>query len=190
MTIAWEGEARRPTGTSEAANQAMEQAQDSHPEILYSKEFEQRPIGQLQTAKHALEFILAGNAYFTLRSKKTGARYTYRVSKPKPEDKDGGRLGTKWFVALLAGPENTSDYVYLGMITAGAFRLTKASKMSITTTPVKAIAWTLQVLSAGRLPDDLEIWHSGRCGKCGRVLTVPESVERGIGPECASQMGL
>jgi hypothetical protein len=33
----------------------------------------------------------------------------------------------------------------------------------------------------GRL---LEVWHEGRCGRCGRALTVPESVERGIGPEC------
>lgn len=28
----------------------------------------------------------------------------------------------------------------------------------------------------------------GRCGKCGRTLTDPESIERGIGPECWSRM--
>jgi hypothetical protein len=31
---------------------------------------------------------------------------------------------------------------------------------------------------------DLEVWHEGRCGACGRRLTVPESIERGLGPEC------
>ena len=34
-----------------------------------------------------------------------------------------------------------------------------------------------------------EVWHEGRCGKCGRVLTVPESLILGLGPECA-QMSL
>ena len=28
----------------------------------------------------------------------------------------------------------------------------------------------------------------GRCGKCGRTLTDPESIDRGIGPECWSRM--
>ena len=27
-------------------------------------------------------------------------------------------------------------------------------------------------------------WHEGRCGRCGRKLTVPESIEAGYGPEC------
>lgn len=32
-------------------------------------------------------------------------------------------------------------------------------------------------------------FHSGRCGVCGRLLSNPESVERGIGPDCASKYG-
>jgi hypothetical protein len=39
------------------------------------------------------------------------------------------------------------------------------------------------------LPGGYKIHHEGRCGKCGRLLTVPESVETGIGPECAKRMG-
>jgi len=30
--------------------------------------------------------------------------------------------------------------------------------------------------------------HEGKCGRCGRKLTVPLSIETGIGPECASKM--
>ena len=30
-----------------------------------------------------------------------------------------------------------------------------------------------------------EFWHEGRCGRCGRKLTVPASIERGLGPVCA-----
>lgn len=32
-------------------------------------------------------------------------------------------------------------------------------------------------------------YHEGRCGKCARVLTVPESIINGIGPICAKKMG-
>src|SRR5882672_9405186 len=38
-------------------------------------------------------------------------------------------------------------------------------------------------------PDNhIEIWHSGSCGRCGRTLTVPESVLSGFGPECINKM--
>ena len=39
------------------------------------------------------------------------------------------------------------------------------------------------------LPKTVEVWHEGICGRCGRKLTVPESVERGLGPECAGLVG-
>ena len=37
-------------------------------------------------------------------------------------------------------------------------------------------------LSVGELPDNLEIWHEGHCGKCGRLLHDPISVSVGFGP--------
>ena len=47
-------------------------------------------------------------------------------------------------------------------------------------------AWFYEkVIVDGKKPSDigLEVWHEGRCGKCGRKLIVPESIARGIGPE-------
>lgn len=148
--------------------------------------------GQLKDAETALEYITAGNAYFTLRSKKTGTRYTFRVNKPKDDDNQKtyrpANLVERYFVALLSGPQNTDDYTYLGMIQDNVFRLTKASRMNMDSTPVKAFSWAFARLVQRELPEQLEIWHDGRCGRCGRKLTVPESVERGIGPECAGKM--
>jgi hypothetical protein len=31
--------------------------------------------------------------------------------------------------------------------------------------------------------------EQGRCRRCGRLLTDPASVERGVGPECALRYG-
>lgn len=32
-------------------------------------------------------------------------------------------------------------------------------------------------------------YHEGRCGRCARRLTVPESIINGLGPECADKVG-
>jgi hypothetical protein len=33
-----------------------------------------------------------------------------------------------------------------------------------------------------------DVKHCGYCGKCGRVLTEPESLESGLGPICRKAM--
>ena len=38
------------------------------------------------------------------------------------------------------------------------------------------------------LQDFVEIWHEGKCGKCGRPLTVPSSIENGLGPSCLKKL--
>src|SRR5580698_3522062 len=75
--------------------------------------------GNFATAEAALNFILAGNAYFTVRSQKTRTRYTFCVNRPKKAESCTWCRRTpcicspSYFVALLTGPENTSDYSYL-----------------------------------------------------------------------------
>jgi len=151
--------------------------------------------GRLTTAADALNFILAGNAVFTLVSRATSARYTYKVSRavdrvgrPSATLFKNDTTGPMYFVSLLAGPDNTADYVYLGIIRDNVFRLTKKSKLTRTSPPIVAIEWALTKLQLGAMPLQLEVWHTGRCGRCARLLTVPESVARGIGPECAARM--
>lgn len=159
---------------------------------------------KLGTAKHALKFILAGNATFTLRSVKTGTRFTYRVTRVccdacKKSWAYGGIGPTsckdcpchtqpgKYFVGVLSGPDNTRDYRYLGMLSTdesgrAAIHSTRNSKVSGPS--AVAIAWFLSKISADVLPDDVEVWHAGSCGMCGRKLTVPSSIAIGIGPDC------
>lgn len=133
-------------------------------------------------------FVTAGNATFTLSSVKTGVRYTYKVYSPK-------KINNKQihFVLLLTGPDNTNDYTYIGMINEGVFRTTAKSTMGYDSPPVAAIAFLCrQVMCAGKTPDSLglEFRHQGKCGRCGRALTVPDSVDKGLGPSCQEAMGL
>lgn len=132
-----------------------------------------------------LAFIHAGKATFTVRSLKTGARYTYRVTRGKERENQPA----VYFVKLLTGPDNNTQYTYMGMLRGGQFKLTKASRYTAGALPVVGFSWVYERLTAGRSPSNVEIWHAGHCGRCGRQLTVPESVEAGYGPECIQLMG-
>ena len=134
------------------------------------------------------QFITAGKAVFTVQSV-SGQYFTFKVT-----HKEGNvQWPPVWFVSLLTGPDNTSDFTYMGMLEAeiGTVRLTKASKYNDDTLPVKVLRWALTVVWSGKdLPAGYQIHHEGRCCRCGRVLTVPESIESGIGPECAKMMSM
>lgn len=144
--------------------------------------------GNLTDPQAAFRFLMAGNAYFTVRSQATGTRYTYRVS--RAEDNPSYPGSVTYFVNLLTGPENTEEYTYVGIIGNGIFRLTRKSRYTGEAKPVKAFQWVYEHLIRRQMPPKSELWHEGRCGRCGRKLTVPESIEAGIGPECAAIMGV
>jgi hypothetical protein len=117
------------------------------------------------------DFILAGKAIFTLIGR--SARFTYRVSMKA----DPGQAPV-YFVGLLTGANNETDYSYLGLLdpVTGYVRLTRKSRMGADAPAVKAIQWALpRIWSKATMPAGFGIMHAGRCGRCGRTLTVPES---------------
>jgi hypothetical protein len=126
-------------------------------------------------------FVLAGNARFTLRSKATGTRFTFKVRQPSPTKPH--------FVSLLNGSSNEDDYQFLGTIFSTGYRRGQRSSITDEAPSAKAFDWFWKRVLGGKLSDQLEVWHEGRCCRCGRTLTVPESIASGIGPECARKVG-
>lgn len=148
--------------------------------------------GVLRDLAATKAFVFAGHAIVTLESGRTGARYTFRISAPKTQ-KPGQAV---YFVGVLTGSDNLADYTYLGTIfgdgstTATRFRLTGKSGMRPDSAPVQAFAYLIDnLVIQGRMPAGVTIFHEGRCGRCGRRLTVPESITTGFGPECAAILG-
>lgn len=136
----------------------------------------------------ALDFALAGDARLTLVSTKTGVRYTYRIT---AADVAGGSKPSIYFVSVMYGPSNADDFVYMGVIRAAnmAFGTTNKSKVGPDDVRYKAFAWAWANLAREhRIRPELEVWHEGRCGRCHRLLTVPESVASGMGPECSKRV--
>lgn len=142
-----------------------------------------------ETATDALEFMAGGRARFTLTSAKTGKHFTYRIAHREE--------GKPFFVSVLNGPDNEGDYLYIGFIYPTRFtgetvdrigsHLQAGRKGHPDALSYKALDWTLAHLIRGTIPEEVTVQHEGRCCRCGRTLTHPESVASGIGPECASK---
>jgi len=136
---------------------------------------------------HRKAYVLAGDAKVTIVSKRTGERFTYRV---RAKEEIQGTLGASvpkslHFVSVLTGPDNGEDYRFLGTIFDGKVYVHgRKSNIGADAPSAKAFQWAWANLE-GAMAERFELWHSGRCARCHRELTDPESIERGLGPVCA-----
>lgn len=138
------------------------------------------------------EFVLAGKAIFSVappaefvEANDCPEHWTFRVDHKEAEN---GRPEA-FFVSLLTGPDNSSDYRYLAMLGRnGCVRVTAKSLAQEGSLVVRVLRrvlariWTRDqdaILESG-----WSLNHCGRCARCSRLLTTPESVDRGFGPEC------
>lgn len=131
----------------------------------------------------ALDFIFAGNSLFTVLNTNTGNRFTFKVKAAK-EEKDSTDTKETHFVRVLTSPD---IYEFVGTTFERKYKHSKKSRIGNEAQSVRVFSWIIAQLTGGTLPQFIEIWHEGRCGRCGRVLTVPSSIEVGIGPECAKR---
>lgn len=133
------------------------------------------------------EFITAGNAIFTVQNA-TGEYYTFRITRKEAK----GNYKEAYFANVLTGPDNTSDYTYVGLFNkdTGRVTLTKSSRYNTESRLYRVLSWALHLIYSGKqLPEGYKIHHEGKCGRCGRLLTTPTSCEIGIGPECLKMVG-
>ncbi len=106
----------------------------------------------------------------------TEGRVTVRFRRPK-----GFR---SVLVDVMTGSDNESHFSFLGTLRGEQVVISAKSKAGDKGLRAQSILnWTFA--AAGR--DDLRsvrVLHEGRCGRCGRKLTVPASIDTGLGPEC------
>lgn len=139
--------------------------------------------------KLALAYLIqARRNTVTFHSVASGARFTFQIQpSDKKQAKEKGAKDLRFWVKFLCGQDNENDYRYLGQILNGRFSLTKKSLdsgLSEKTPAYIAFKTSFDALVAGRMPGWLEVIPSGRCARCGRKITVPDSVKDGFGPEC------
>ena len=138
----------------------------------------QLPRSEFHDPAATVRFMVAGDAYVTLQSTRTGAHFTYRVYGLSVSPHGA----VSHFVSVLTGPDS---YTYLGCLyDAKVYRHGKKSPIAADAPSAKAFAWTWVRLVSGFMPRDLAVYHEGRCGRCSRRLTDPVSISLGMGPTC------
>src|SRR5580658_5026755 len=137
------------------------------------------------------DWILAGESIFTIEIPASAnvdkPHYTFKVQKVEASD----RWPEAFFTKLLTGCDNENSYTYVGKMNpaTGQTKTTGKSTKFEGTYPLRLLNRTLARVWANENEAfenaGYHVHHEGKCGRCGRTLTVPESIETGYGPECS-----
>ena len=122
------------------------------------------------------------NGFYTVQNVAKGTHRTVRVATVRR-----GKLEGKRIMSLLTGPDNMNSYTGFGFVDdegrVQVWRKHQSDRVRLYLAQVIA-NWA----ATENKPEGIEILLSKRCRRCNRTLTTPESIERGIGPECAGKM--
>ena len=131
-----------------------------------------------------LNFIQGGKAYVTLLSLTTNVHYTYEIVKAKKHNNPS--FGDTYFVSVLFNEKD--EYTYVGYIRNNQFMYGSGKSLFAADAPsILAFRYLLSLAVENRESAKIKLFHSGKCCRCGRKLTHPESLETGIGPECGKR---
>jgi hypothetical protein len=133
------------------------------------------------------------NGIYTIRNRSTGEHRTFRV---KTQPDDSNFAPGKRVVGLLIGPDNGSNYRRFAFVDDNGIHVWTKCR---STRPGRKSDYEYYAMALWGLtsPNDNEAtraWHqkydiqvAKHCVRCNRLLTHPESLLTGIGPDCAGR---
>lgn len=133
------------------------------------------------------------NGTYTIKNNKTGDHRTFKIS-TQPDDASfapGQRI-----IELLIGENNETDYKGFGFVTEDGIKVWKrfqgTKDQASLHEKYAQMVWSMGTLGTASpyLAKGLELFLTKNCLRCNRKLTTPESIERGIGPECAAKLAI
>lgn len=140
---------------------------------------------QVDTNTRAGRMLAAGRLTVTFTSEQSGEHITITAKCRKP-----GENGGPWTACRL----DEAKVVFLSVPNAGGGWDDKVAKVTAARgfvadpradRPRVFCAQMLLAFAQGKeMPHGLVAQEEDRCGKCGRALTDPVSIARGIGPDC------
>lgn len=160
----------------------------------YSQTKDAKRVGFIEQSK-ALNYILAGNSEFILHSTKTNQDFKFAVVRKKSRNDKSEYI---YFINVLSG----NSKIYAGFMVLDnntqTFRYIKGTSGNIEETDlgIKSLIFVVNKLfradpkDGNNIVQNLEVYHTGKCGYCGRKLTTLESIYTGIGPKCSEKLGI
>lgn len=149
---------------------------------------EKSPDGRIEQSK-ALQFILAGKSEFILHSTKTNEDFKFQIVK---KDSTNSKYKYVYFLNVISGHEK----IYAGHLFFNEdtrmfeFNQGKKGKVAANELNIRSLLFVLNKLIRCEHVGNLEVFHVGKCGKCGKKLTTPESILTGLGPTCSENLGI
>lgn len=131
------------------------------------------------------------NGTYTIENPHTGNHRTFKIS-TQPDDAafaPGQRI-----IELLIGENNETDFKGFGFVTDSGIKVWKRFQGTKDCASVHEqyanMVWSMgtEGEASGYAKKGLKLLLEKRCLRCNRKLTTPESIERGIGPECAAKL--
>jgi hypothetical protein len=140
------------------------------------------------TMKRAVKLF---NGRYTIESKATGEHRTFWI---QTQAADASFAPGQRLLGLLTGTDNDNpdDYAAFAFVDdQGIHVWTKKRAPGMKFLDYADMLWTLALDGAFSpwAERGFRILVEGRCLRCNRALTTPESIERGIGPVCAEGGG-
>lgn len=148
-----------------------------------------------------MKYIFGGEATFTVYSISQDKKYVFQCNQLVTEVNGKDIKHNMYFLSLLTGNDNTSNYTYVGTIDNKesnmphilTLRLTDKSKMTSEAPAYKLFYTLLYSLQChpeyiATLLHRIKVYHDGHCSICGYKLTSVVSTNVGMGPVCAPEV--
>lgn len=137
---------------------------------------------QLTNSQDILTYIHGGRGILTLEAP-SGKSHTYYFTKPRNEEEFYGDI-------IFVYAKCNEHRRYVGMVSDDVFKMTKSSSFLPDNEITKGAKFIVDMGRSQELVDrtPMKLYHMGVCCKCGRMLTDPVSIRRGIGPKCLKAM--
>jgi len=139
---------------------------------------------ELDTIGRVLSYIRGGNCRITIQNEKTQTHLTYKFKQSK-------RNPSVYWVSVLSrfDYESEDSYKFLGGYSDElSYRYSEKSQIKATSKSASAIQWFFDKFLKpnafkAKYPT-VKVFYQGTCGRCGKLLTHPESLKVGFGREC------
>ena len=134
--------------------------------------------------------FFAGRSRITLVNTNKGTHVRLKV-KEKKERRNGKLEGTGRFyvfTSILNDGDTGWDFAGTMFKDSGNYRLGNAHAKGSQTDRI--LAFTAKAINNPSILDEkgVQLFHEGRCCRCGMGLTHPESITIGVGPDCVKHM--
>lgn len=144
----------------------------------------------METATTTERVAKVFNGTYTLESTRTGQHRTLSV---RTQADDAKFAPGKRVVALLTGPDNEHDYQGFGFMDDRGVYVWRSKKGKGQASQYEALAdilWDLATQGEGGrwYARGYRLHVEGRCIRCNRKLTRPDSIKRGAGETCLNRI--